>query len=214
MRYFIANWKANKDLNEAFQWIDTFIKLQLNNGRVKVVICPPSPLLYPLKERIKNSNIELGAQDISQFEEGKYTGEITAKTLKGLVDYSIVGHSERRKYFNEDYDTLSKKVLLAKKYDIEPIFCIRGVEDKIPQEVNIVTYEPVYAIGTGDNESPEIVLKVKKSLKLDEGKFFLYGGSVDKNNVESYLTTLQIDGFLVGTASLDPEEFFAVVKKV
>ncbi|OGK25041.1 hypothetical protein A3A46_04215 [Candidatus Roizmanbacteria bacterium RIFCSPLOWO2_01_FULL_37_13] len=213
MKYFIANWKANKNLNEAVQWIDKFLTLPLRSDSAKVVVCPPYPLIFPLKEKIKNTkNIYLGVQDISSFEFGSYTGEVSAKTLQGLVEYVIIGHSERRKYFNENTQTLFKKTQLAKTYGIEPILCIRDEKDAIPDRVQIVAYEPVYAIGTGNNESVKKVLEMKQKLNLPIPYSFIYGGSVNKDNASSYLDSSEIDGFLVGGTSLDPTEFFKIIK--
>lgn len=212
MRYFVANWKANKNLNQALQWFDIFLKQPLPNDRAKIIICPPYPLLLPIKEKIKNQNIFLGAQDISAFESGSYTGEVGAKTLKGIVDYAIIGHSERRKYFNERNHVLFQKVVNAKKHLIEPIFCLRSQKDQISEEVNIIAYEPIYAIGSGNNESVEKVLEMKKNFLLKNNSIFLYGGSVNNKNASSYLSSSEIDGFLVGTASLDPQDFYAIVR--
>ncbi len=213
MKYFIANWKANKNLNEAVQWMDKFLTLPLRYDRTKVVICPPYPLIFPLKEKIKNSkNIYLGAQDISSFESGSYTGDVSAKSLQAMIDYAIIGHSERRKYFNENDEVLAKKTFLAKKYQIEPIFCVRDDKDKIPNGVQIVAYEPVYAIGSGNNESVEKVLKMKQKIQLPKQSYYLYGGSVNNDNATSYLESSEISGFLVGTASLDPDEFFKIIQ--
>jgi len=209
MKYFIANWKANKNLAEAIKWLDTFLTFPISSDYSKVVICPPHPLLYPVKEKIKNAkNIYLGAQDLSSFGEGSYTGEVSAKTLSGMVDYVIIGHSERRKNFNENDELLLKKTHLAKQFRIEPIFCVRDENDKIPQEVQFIAYEPIFAIGSGDNQPVQKVLEVKQKLQLPKQSFFLYGGSANKNNASSYLASPEINGFLVGTASLDPLEFY------
>ena len=212
MKYFIANWKANKNLDEALDWLDRLLKLPFRNDRAKMVVCPPFHLIYPLKLKLKsNPLISLGAQNISAFESGSYTGEVTAKSLQGLVEYTIIGHSERREYFNEKYDILLKKTRLAKKYQIEPIFCVRGENDAIPAGVRIVAYEPTYTIGSGNNELIEKVLEAKQKLKLPKNVIFIYGGSVNKNNVPSYLRSQEIDGLLVGGASLDPKEFHDIV---
>ena len=214
MKYFIANWKANINLEEALNWINKFLTMPSRNDRFKMVICPPAHLIFPINLRLKESEIiSLGVQDLSSFESGNYTGEITAKSLQGLVDYAIIGHSERRKYFNEVYDLLSKKVLLAKKYQIEPIFCVRGENDPIPPSVRIVAYEPVYAIGSGNNEPIGKVLEVKQKLKLPKNAVFIYGGSVNKNNISSYLHCQEIDGLLIGNASLDAKEFHDIVNQ-
>ncbi|OGK12199.1 hypothetical protein A3C98_04320 [Candidatus Roizmanbacteria bacterium RIFCSPHIGHO2_02_FULL_37_15] len=212
MKYFIANWKANKNLDEANQWIEKYLSLPVTDQQYIVIICPPYPLLYPLKEKIKNrKNIYLGSQDLSIFEAGTYTGEVTAKSLSGLIDYSIIGHSERRKYFNESEESLFQKVHLAKKYNIKPIYCVRDENDKIPNLVQIVAYEPVYAIGSGSNEPVERVLEMKQKIHFPNESFFLYGGSVNKDNARTYLESPQIDGFLIGGTSLNPIEFHKII---
>lgn len=215
MKYLIANWKANKNLEEAVQWVDFILNSNTQVSQLKVVICPPFPLIYPLKEKIKNSSlIELGSQDISAFESGNYTGEVTAKSLQGLIRYALVGHSERRSNFKESDQMIQKKIINAKKYGIEPILCIRGEQDVIPDETRMVVYEPVYSIGTGNNEQPAKVIETLEKLKLDSSVTFFYGGSVNINNIGSYLATSRFDGFLVGTASLDPAEFLDLIRKI
>lgn len=211
MKFFIANWKANKNSNEANVWIERFLSLPSLYDRTKIVICPPFPLLYLLKEKIKNTGyIYLGSQDLSAYEMGSYTGEVTAKSLSGLVDYAIIGHSERRNFFKENEDILFQKARYAKKYGIEPIFCIRDEKDQIPEEVKIIAYEPIGSIGTGKNEDPENVIKVKKSLSVSSNSLFLYGGSVEKENAHVYLQSSELDGILIGGASLDPVIFYQI----
>jgi triosephosphate isomerase len=213
--YLITNWKANKNLNEAYFWIDSFLKDYSPDEKIKVIIAPPFPLIFPLKEKIKNTpQIFLAAQDVSFFEEGSFTGEVTAKTLQGLVDYVIIGHSERRKYFYENDEKIEKKVILAKKYNIEPILCIRHQNDKIFNLVKIIAYEPPDAIGTGKNEDPQNVVKIKQLLNLNSEISFLYGGSVNEKNVEEYLKTKIIDGFLIGSSSLVPQNFLSIFNKL
>ncbi|MBI4225824.1 triosephosphate isomerase [Candidatus Roizmanbacteria bacterium] len=213
MRYFIANWKANKNLNEALDWIDKFLNLPSRYDRIKMVVCPPFHLIHPLKLKLRdNKFISLGTQDVSVFESGNYTGEVTAKSLKGLIDYAIIGHSERRKYFQESDEVLTKKVQLALKYEIQPVYCVRGEKDSIPENIKIVAYEPVYAIGTGQNEDVEKVIEVKKKLNLSEKVSFLYGGSITESNAQDYLVNSYIDGLLIGGSSLDPDEFFKIIK--
>ena len=102
---------------------------------------------------------------------------------------------------------------MAKKYQIEPIFCLRNENDPIPAGIQIVAYEPVYAIGSGDNEPVEKVLAVKQKLKLSKNTVFLYGGSVNKNNISSYLHRQEIDGLLIGSASLTAKEFHDIVNQ-
>lgn len=221
MKYFIANWKANKNLDESEAYLDLLtqnlsqnqpVLNKLNGGELKIILAPPVLFLPQLKLKMKDiKKIELAAQDISQFEEGAYTGEVTAKTLAGLVNYAIIGHSERREYFKEGEDILFKKAELAKKYEINPIFCIRSSEDKFPPQINLLAYEPVSAIGTGNNENPNEVLKIKDQLNLNPTIAFIYGGSVSKENAKSYLQTGKIDGFLIGQASLDPLQFIGII---
>lgn len=212
MRYFIANWKANKNLEEALEWIDIFINNNIKNDQARVVICPPYHLLYPFAKKIKKlKNIYLGAQDLSMFDNGSFTGEITAKMLQGLVQYSIIGHSERRKYFNEKDEEIEKKITQAEKYHIKPILCVRDERDKIFPSVKIIAYEPVYAIGTGQNEEPSKVFATKQRLNLAQETTFIYGGSVNETNVKSYLKSDNINGFLIGGASLDPIHFSQII---
>ncbi len=214
MKYFIANWKANKNLDEANQWADTFIKQPSITEKALVVVAPPFPLIFPVKTKLaQQPAIRLSAQDISLYDNGSYTGEVTAGSLKGLVDYVIIGHNERKQYFNENSDLLFKKTGQAIKNGLRPIFCVRNEQDAIPPGVDIVAYEPVAAVGTGDNESVENVLKMKTKLKLPAGCIFIYGGSVDENNVTAYLRSDQIDGLLVGKASLDPDGFYRIIKQ-
>lgn len=215
MKYFIANWKANKNLSQTQDYINKFVEIVGMLEQSKVIICPPYPLISSIKEKIAGkNNLYVGSQDLSVFEEGSYTGEVTAKTLQGLVDFVILGHSERRKNFNETQETIAKKVTLAKKYQIEPIICIRNIEDwqVIKDQAKIVAYEPVAAIGTGMNEDPKKVTDFKKTLNLKPETIFIYGGSVKSDNADSYLGTKEIDGFLIGGASLDPESFKKIVE--
>lgn len=207
MKYIIANWKARKNLEEAKIWVNSFFQKVTALKETILIIAPPYPLILPIYELIKDkNNVHVASQDISKFDSGSYTGEVSAQTLKGIVKYSIIGHSERRQYFNEDNETLSQKTKKATENSIEPIFCVRNVHDPIPDGVNIVAYEPVDAIGTGSNEPVDKVLNVKKSLKLDINKKFIYGGSVNSTNYKIYLDSSEIDGLLIGSASLNPEE--------
>jgi len=214
-KYFIANWKANKNLNDAFLWFDFFSKNYQPQDNKIIIICPPLPLIFPLKQKAKNrKNLYFGSQDISAFEEGSYTGEVTAKNLFGLVNFTLVGHSERRRYFFEKESSINKKIILAKKYQIEPILCISDKDEfssSFNDQLNFVAYEPLNAIGTGYNEDLNLVLKFKKDLNLKKEMKFLYGGSVDQKNSHQYLENGEIAGVLVGSSSLDPKNFLAII---
>lgn len=221
MKYLIANWKSHKNIQEVSEWLKTFNSLILENQEVQaamknreitVIICPPAPFLALLNEQKKDMPYELGAQDVSSCPQGSYTGEIAAQTLIGLVSYAIIGHSERKQYFGEDEVSITAKTALCSEASITPIVCTRGESDFIPKEVKIVAYEPVEAIGSGKNATYDDVIAMKEKLQLPEGCAYLYGGSVDPENCTDYLKKPGIDGFLVGTASLDAEDFFGIAE--
>lgn len=216
MKYFIANWKANKNLQEAEDWINQFLKLYQPNEDKMVIICPPSPFLISLKQKInRTKNLKLGSQNISSFETGAYTGEITAQSLVGLADYVIIGHHERRKYFEETNEVIRKKIYLAKKYQLEPILCLSEKKDWLANDqINLVAYEPVSAIGSGKNESVERVIQLKNQLHLQPTTVYLYGGSVNENNAFSYLKNDQINGLLIGGSSLNPVSFYKIIAQI
>lgn len=218
MKYIIANWKANKNINDAHFWVDSFLKNDFSKIEEKatIIICPPYPLIPIIREKaVSFPFIKIGGQDISVFEWGPFTGEVTAKTLFQLVDYTIIGHSERRKYFREDDQTLFKKFSLAKKYYIIPLFCVRNENDFIPENTDFVVYEPETAIsngtGYGANEKIENVLLMKTKLIKNSNQKFIYGGSVNEKNASTYLNHPEIDGVMVGGASLDPSRFFQII---
>ena len=223
MKYLIANWKATKNIKEAVFWCEEFNSLlksndkvmsSLKNKKLKIIICPSHHLIYSVKNKINRAlNISIGAQDISFFEKGNYTGEVSAQNLKGLIDYCIVGHSERRKYLKETENMIDQKISLLRDYDIEPILCIRDKKDFIYKDTKIITYEPVYAIGTGNNESLNKVLEMKKKLHIDLDNLFIYGGSVNETNIKIYQSD-EINGYLVGTASKDPQDFFNIARQL
>jgi len=222
MKYFIANWKARMHFDQISDWMKIFTEevnqnpqllLKLADNQIRIIICPPFPLLMQVKNNLPAvPNIFCGSQDLSQFDEGSYTGEVTTGSLTSLINYAIIGHSERRKYFHENDALLIKKFQMAKRYDIEPIYCIRNTTDTIPIDCKLIAYEPVSAIGTGQNEALEKVIAVKHQLKLSSSQIFIYGGSVDEKNAQEYLNSKEINGFLIGTASLNPRQFYEIVK--
>jgi len=224
MKYLIANWKSTKNVEAALSWVDTFNKFvykdknlqkKLNENYLKIIICPSYHLLYPIKKSIyKNKNVVLGSQNVSFFDQGNYTGEVSAQNIKDLVEFSIVGHSERRKYLKEKDNEIDQKVMLLKDYSIEPILCIRDEKDLIPDKVNYIAYEPVYAIGTGKNENVNDVINTKNKINLGSNSVFIYGGSVNPENMTQYLQSSEINGFLVGNASKDPQSFIEMASKI
>lgn len=212
MKYIVANWKAHFDLTEAYHWLHTFAALPLEQleGGVEVILCPPYPLLSIVNDILYDPFIKLGSQDVSQYEPGAHTGEVTAKTLSGIVDYAIVGHSERRSQYSESNEVIAAKCDRALAEHINPIICVRGSQDVIPKNCTFVAFEPIEAIGTSNNMPIADVLITKQNLHLSDTHVFLYGGSVTSQNAQEYLQSDKIDGVLVGSASLNPKELFAI----
>ena len=217
MKYLIANWKLHKTVHEAKQWLTDFqtglhdkatIRNKLENKELAVVICPPYPLFLAIKDEVdKLPNVFLGSQDISAHPEGSYTGEVGGATLQELIQFSLIGHSERRKYLNESDSIIGLKSEQALQHKITPIVCVRNAGDAIPVGVKIVAYEPLESIGTGKNASVASVRSVFTEIAAKGNFTYLYGGSVDPQNAEEYLQMPEISGFLVGTSSLDPFTF-------
>ncbi len=213
-----GNWKSNKGIAEAQDWLRQFnAKCQMPNAKwenASVVLCVPFTLLYPLKQEISRLRlpVQLGAQDVSPFGEGAFTGEINARQIKESADWVIIGHSERRKYFSETDELLKYKVDQAKTAGLKIIYCVPDDQTPIPAGVDVAAYEPVWAIGTGRADTPENAGTVIASLKQ---KFsvpaVLYGGSVTPDNVGSFVAHPAIDGVLPGGASLGADTFFSLI---
>lgn len=223
MQYLIANWKAQMTYENVKEWITLYKKTLSQNGPVQeaiasgsltIVICPSYPFIPYVLEQLKDTKIHLGSQDVSEKESGKYTGEVTAAALKDMAEYAIVGHSERRSHFAESDSQISQKITQCNNNAIQPILCVRNTEDQLQHNIKIVAYEPVAAIGSGQNEDPALVVDMKKRLSLPQGCSFLYGGSVSRDNIADYARTKEIDGYLVGTASLDAEHFLALAEQL
>ncbi|OGH21359.1 MAG: hypothetical protein A2958_00980 [Candidatus Levybacteria bacterium RIFCSPLOWO2_01_FULL_38_13] len=230
--FIIANWKSNKTINEAEEWLEEIsnIKYQISHIEYKeIILCPSFTLLPNLKSYIVNHKLpfKLGAQNVSKFREGAYTGEVTAQMISGLVKYCIVGHSERRKYFNENDDDVIEKIKLLLEYKIMPILCIsdlsqldsyvnRGRQIIGRSEEILFVYEPPDAISGGGEykpDSPEDSNLYAGKIKERIGEIkILYGGSVNSDNVASFFSQPNIEGALVGQASLDPREFVEIIK--
>lgn len=213
--FIIANWKSNLTSLEANSWLAGLKIEDLGLTNKEIIICPSFTALPILKSLIINrkSSIKLGAQDLSPFDEGAYTGEVNGKQIKEFAEFVIIGHSERRKNFSESDDILFKKVELANKYGLTPIFCVQGKEIQIPSNSNIVAYEPVNAIGTGHPDTPESAEKIASFFKKNYNvQHVLYGGSITSKNVKEFTQMPNIDGVLVGGASLDAQEFYTIIE--
>jgi len=225
-----ANWKLNPTSKNKAEDIFERIKKGVKDTTAEVVVCPPFVFLPLLK------GLALGAQNIFYEEKGAFTGEISPAMLKDLgVEYVIIGHSERRKYFGETDETVNKKIIKALTAGLKIIFCIgetaeerdvgkkneilqrqiqQGLKDIVDIENISVAYEPVWAIGTGNNcsveETKESIDFIRKFVKQDTR--ILYGGSVKSENSGAYIKEARANGLLVGGASLNAEEFANIVK--
>ncbi len=211
----VANLKSHKDQNEANSWIEAFSKHKNEIGAFEnkeVILCPSFPYLFSFASAFSETiNIKIGAQNVSPFDEGAYTGEVNAKQIKDFAQFALVGHSERRTNFGETEDMLQKKVEMCKKYGVAPVYLIQGKDTPIPVGVDTIAYEPVFAIGSGSADTPENAQSVAEAVKERGNYSILYGGSVTSENVNKF-TSGNLNGVLVGGASLDPEEFFKIIQ--
>ncbi len=216
-KLLVANWKANKSLREARSWLESFQTQDLKDV-YEYVVCPPFTHLSALTAAFPS--VSFGAQDISAYEAGPYTGEVPGHVLQDFgLQYAIVGHSERRKYQHETSELVAKKVESALGAGLTPILCVDVGEfekqldflDASIVERVVFAYEPVHAISSfGGHEDPlETTLEHIEKLRELAGKHvhILYGGSVDTENSLMYLQEEAIDGVLVGKASLNPGTF-------
>lgn len=223
-KYILANWKANKTEAEAMNWLQNLLSnidnLLFENN--EIIICPPFTLLSNLKSYIIDCKLsfKLGAQDISQFEDGSYTGEVTGRMLQGLVDYVIIGHSERRKNFGETDEIVGKKVKIALKYNLIPIICVSELSQTevlkkflIDNSNFVILYEPLFAIGSGQADTPEDSNSMAQKIKgILPASLILYGGSVTAENVGTFIVQPLISGVGVGKASLDSGVFLQILE--
>lgn len=212
---------------------------------VESVICAPAIFLRDLVKR-EGEDLRIGAQTMHELDEGAYTGEISAGMLRTYgVEYVVIGHSERRAYYNETDESVNKKIIQAVVNELTPILCVgesleireAGTTDEVVKAQvvkaykdvsseqalkTVVAYEPIWAIGTGRTATPDQandtikairnVLKELYGTEVSESIRILYGGSVKPNNVDELLAKSDIDGALVGGASLNPESFLTLVK--
>ena len=220
--WVIANWKSNKNIAEALDWISQVGPQIPKMDNLKVVVCPTFSSLSEVKKAITVGNfpIMVGAQDLSPFEKGAYTGEESASLLKDLVDLSIIGHSERRKNFSETDQMVEEKFKQALENNIIPLVCVQDEDTPVPKDCKMIAYEPIWAIstgltntpGAGKADTPEDANKVANLFKQKYGSQLevIYGGSVNSKNVKSFIDQESICGVLVGNASLTPEEFIRI----
>ncbi len=246
-KYLMAgNWKMHKTLEETKEYFKIFLKALesfLFEDR-EVMIAPPFTALSLTMELIKDSIVKLGAQNACWEEKGAFTGEISPLMLKELgVSYVILGHSERRHIFGETDELIAKRVEGVYRSGLIPVLCVgetleernqgktldvvgtqlvgalKGLEGVSGEDL-VIAYEPVWAIGTGVNATPDQAEEVHKfirkklqelyNVEVSEKIRILYGGSVKPENIEELMKQPNIDGVLVGGASLDPEKFIKI----
>ena len=239
-----GNWKMNTTVGEAIELVNEMRQGLDQIDNVDKVICPPFISLAAVRELIKGSSIKLGAQNIYFEEKGAYTGEISPLMLTDLCEFVIVGHSERRQYFNETGEIVNKKIRAALGAGLKPILCIgeRLEENEAGRTEEVVTeqlrssltgvnylgglliaYEPVWAIGTGraatGKQANETIGFIRHNIvklygeKIAQEMRILYGGSVTAENAAEFMNQPEIDGALVGGASLKVDQFLRIVKQ-
>ncbi len=220
---FVAgNWKSNKTRSEADVWLREFkvqsLKFKVELQKTSIVLCVPFTLLSLLHDQIHQFQlpIQLGAQDVSPYPSGAYTGAVNARQLKELVDWVIIGHSERRKYFRETDIVLAQKVQQAKDAGLQIIYCVQDEHVIVPQGVDVISYEPPWAISAVSNwktQDPKVAGDVCAIIKKkNPDAVVLYGGSASAENVISFLSQPAIEGILSGGASLDAEKFYQLIQ--
>ena len=240
-----GNWKMNMLPNETIQFIEDLAPL-VKNTEHEVILCVPYTDLFYALLTAQNTNIKIGAQNMHFAESGAYTGEVSGKMLKSInVEYVIIGHSERRQYFNETDETVNKKVKAAFENGLKPIVCVGEtleqreagkVEEIITNQTKlaldgltneqventIIAYEPIWAIGTGKTATKEDANNAIKAIRkkiaeiygqnVADGVIIQYGGSVKSSNAKELFSMSDIDGALVGGASLKADEFSKIVE--
>lgn len=239
-----GNWKMNKTPAEAVEMINE-LKPLVKDAKCDVVICPTFVCLSAALETAKGSNVKIAAQNMHFENSGAFTGEVSPVMLEAMgIEYVILGHSERREYFNETDEALNKKVKAAFAHNITPILCcgetleqrengttnqvvgaqikadLEGLSKELVEKV-VIAYEPIWAIGTGktatDEQANETIMAIRGVVAEMFGKEVAdkvriqYGGSVKPNTIKNQMAMSDIDGALVGGASLKASDFSQIV---
>ena len=239
-----GNWKMNTTVSEATELVKE-MRAELDQiDNVDKVICPPFISLAVVGELIKGSSIKVGAQNVYFEKKGAYTGEISPLMLADQCEFVIIGHSERRQYFNETGEMVNKKIVAALKVGLKPILCIGEkleeneagrTEEVVTEQLRsslaeiahlnglVIAYEPVWAIGTGKaatgKQANETIGLIRRNItklydkEIAQNMRILYGGSVTAANTAEFISQPEIDGALVGGASLKATEFLSIVKQ-
>jgi triosephosphate isomerase len=245
-KLIIGNWKMNLNVHDSSLYIHTLSQMVKVHRDVEVVIAPTLLALQTLSLQVNYRQFKLAAQNFYWRDHGAFTGEVSATQLQGLVQYGLVGHSERRHVFNESDKDTRAKVQAALRNNIRPILCIgETTAEKAMNETNdvlhdqligglanvtseeldsvIIAYEPVWAIGTGNNATAQDVAVAVRAIRSQlkhlygaraaEKVSVLYGGSVTVDSAADYLALPDIDGLLIGGASLDAHAFNSIIEK-
>lgn len=244
---FVAgNWKMNTDLVTARSLARDVVEAVGDPGEVAVVVCPPFVSLHDVSEVVRNTPIDLGAQNVHEEETGAFTGEVSAPMLRSVgCRYAIIGHSERRQYFAETDETVNKKIKQAQAHDLRVIVCVGETLDErkgdrarevVGRQLDgalagmavrdsahlTLAYEPVWAIGTGETASPDQAQEMHAFIRRRLEEHFdaetaraveiLYGGSVKPQNAAELFEKEDVDGGLIGGASLKAADFATIVQ--
>ena len=245
-KLIVANWKMNNTVPEGLKFLAALIREVHETKECEVVFCPPFTALFAMCEALEETPFKMGAQNMHWEEAGAFTGEISPLFLKDLnVQYVLLGHSERRHLFGETDSIINKKLAAALHQKLTPIVCVGETEKEhqdgatfsvIDAQIKkaldgqpkselaeiVWAYEPVWAIGTGKNATPdqaqEVIQSMRKTLAkitdapTAENMRILYGGSVSEEKAKGFLKQPDIDGLLVGGASLHPQKFAAIIR--
>lgn len=245
-KLIIGNWKMNLNMQEASLYLHKIMEVLKPRRDVEVVVSPTTLTLQSLSLQINRRIAKLAAQNCYWRDHGAYTGEVPAAHLRGIADYVLIGHSERRYIFIESDKDIRLKVQAAIRNRLQPILCIgetaqeralgetrdvladqltSGLANVTAEELDrvVIAYEPIWAIGTGDNAKPVDVKKATQMIrqhvahlygkKAAEEVRILYGGSITVDSAADYLAISGLDGLLVGAASLDIHQFTEIIEK-
>jgi triosephosphate isomerase (TIM) len=238
-----GNWKMNTTIAEGLALVDAMLPRLQNLSSVERVVCPPFISLHAIADRLRGTEIAVGAQNMYAEPQGAFTGEIAPTMLEGLATYVVLGHSERRQYFCEDDVLVNRKVKAALARGLVPIVCVgesleqneRGETDAfVGGQVRaalagvdhlsavVVAYEPIWAVGTGRAATPEgantTIALIRRTVaeiggpSVAEGLQVQYGGSVTPDNFAAFIAQPDIDGALLGGASLKADQFVEIVR--
>lgn len=240
--FIAANWKMNKTVPEAMDFIYSFLPAVTEIKDADIILAPPFTALFAVAKRLTGTNVGLSAQTLFYEEKGAFTGEVSAPMLVDVgCDYVIIGHSERRQFFYETDEVVNKKTKTAVKNGLSVIFCIgeslkereagmtfdvlkrqlvNGLE-AVDVKKLVVAYEPVWAIGSGRTATPEQAQEAHQFIRSTLRRLYqdgadsvriLYGGSVTPDNIDSLMACADVDGALVGGAGLKTDSFERIVK--